>query len=83
VANDTLDGASVSESIRNRSKEAIKTLVDKANNKMQKGEGYKTQRRLRKKTQFTKRKKPIKRKKNSKNKQSKKQRTKLDIFDSL
>jgi hypothetical protein len=84
VANDTLDGDKFSESIRKRSKEAINTLAEKAQYKLQKGEGYKRKNKRAKKAHSIKRKKPLKRKQKScKKKKSKKQRTKLDIFDSL
>jgi hypothetical protein len=81
VANDTLEGNKFSESIRKRSKEAINTLADKAQYKLQKGEGYKRKNKRTKKAHSIKRKK--RKQKSLKNKKSKKQRTKLDIFDSL
>lgn len=83
VANDTLDGNSFNESLKNRSKEAINTLAEKAQSKLQKGEGYKRKTNKRKRNHSLKRKKPSKRKKKSQKKIAKKPRTKLDIFDSL
>jgi hypothetical protein len=83
IANDTLEGNKFSESVRKRSQEAINTLADKVQYKLQKGEGYKRKTKKSKKAHLIKRKKPLKRKKSCKKKAIKKQRTKLDIFDSL
>jgi hypothetical protein len=92
VANDTLEGSRFGDSIRSRSKEAISSLVDKVNGRLQKGEGFKRKKRgskrkkrcLKTKKNIKKR-KPVKRKKSKSldKKKVKRQRTKLDIFDSL
>jgi hypothetical protein len=66
-----LDGNKISESIRNRSKEAINTLADEAQYTLQKGEGYKRKNKKSKKAHLIKRKKPSKRKKSFKKKPSK------------
>lgn len=72
VANDTLDGTKLKESIKNRSKEAIDTLSNRTQLRIQNGQG-KRKNNKRKSKSLHKNKKSI----------TKKKRTKQDIFDQL
>jgi hypothetical protein len=85
VANDTLEGDKFSQSLRNRSKEAINSLASKIESKLQTGEGYKKKLKKKKK-HFAKRKpkRKVKRKaSHSLRRRPKRRRTKQDIFDLL
>jgi len=85
VANDTLEGNRFSDSIKNRSKEAINSLASKAEARIQSGEGYKKKRKRKvchslKRKSKRKNKKRVKRRKPTK-RRVKRRRTKQDIFD--